>query len=711
MIRVFLLTVFFSLTAAAFDSWDCITTNKNCPGDNSGSGSGSDYPGQRRPGPISSDPLPRTCNETYTNAASSLRIACGLAPEYDCPLFNNRPYDSLIQALDIMSATIDTTPECAPMKETMSGVHDNTQRIREALVVLQQYMSQPDSLKDPVSGQLPVGQLDEHIRIAIESATRLGTVFSSNPLLRSECGRELMGTGKVLLALNDIANNLAPYALMAFAVNPAVGMTAKFALTGGAAATSALSTFVKMVDQNTVDMNVPEHRMAILQNTCQFWKIDRKISYMRLASTQQIDEITRDLQKEESLFEERVGEPSPALQATIASRQKMDIDTLEIERLVSRHHQGLMIYEAQLRDSRNNPLLACVTGHELLGIFQSGLSGFNSTPAFPAAMLNVLDAAAQLRPGVAPDTRVSTLGAFEAIARRKLAATLRRALDESVHDEEAVNRCADQSRAWVGSLRQTLTLSLTLTNEARDFFEQRHAEDAEYVFWRDNNENLRQSQITHQRIVRALRTLAADDSVIQRSELEQRHHVLKSALFGKRGFSLGRAPVHEWLEHTLRIFGNRLSSFRGNLRTLQVSSRELVPAAPEASPLAHMTLENLPLESRAHVTACRVLKNAWFDWSAAIDHLGAGEFMCDMIDELLSNTISPEIVRICVGDESFATKPTSSARLAALKRSLLDARLSPPFSSKDWAVLISRKMRELQCPKAPFSIMNERSSP
>ncbi|MBX2988452.1 MAG: hypothetical protein KF802_11205 [Bdellovibrionaceae bacterium] len=687
--------------------------------------------------------LPGQLADIDDNERPVMYPACNLPAEYDCPLFENRPHEELNQAIDIMSQAVATTPECQSMSSALGGIGRNADELRATVQTLQTLL-QSNSVEPLPPVQL--ADLERQITSAIYAANNLGQIFSSNSLLNSRCGREMMSSGKVLVALTDIMNNLAPYALMFAAVNPSIGLPAKFALTGGAAATSAVSSFVQMVETNTIDMNNPEHRKAVLKNTCQFNKIAQKIRFMQWAQSGRIQDVTSELDRQKNAYRALYSAPATEdISQLISRREALEGKTISIEQQMRKDSFNLSYRESQLRDAGNETLQTCLIGAELyrqsmrpgaayggLDWNRMGQQGIDAlTVTFPATILANMIRAVQMnqpssggynngswstpapdpnvpadpnQPGADLDPRIIPLINLHDVARKRIGAVYNAAVEG---DAKAVQLCAETTTTWVRSLRQALRLTAELANEERLKLENELGQNSSYAQWRDQRDAVKREEVTLSRVEKVMRELAKENSVFDRSELDQRMSLLKGSLFGRRGsWSVGRSPLSEWFNHTLRLHGSRVSSFNDNTQRLLAGSQRLTPGKAESEPLANLNPGIIQAGTRGHEITCQLLESAWLDWSAAIDHLGASEFMCDMIDRHIDNKVERELVSVCRGDINLDGSQRVPSKLQQSKARLKGDRVTTSLSPKEWALLVDKKLTELRCSKPSHNDLN-----
>lgn len=634
---------------------------------------------------------------TDLNGRPAIQSAYAMPAEYDCPLFDNRPHQELIVALDSLNAAMYSTASCQQQQTSWDSVQRNSEAIRTAMQSMQGLTQDPSILQ---SNPAAIANFERAITDAVSAANSIGAVFSNNSLLQSQCGREVMGSGKALLAINDILNGLAPFALMAVAMNPAMGMAMKFAITGGAMATSSISAVVKLINQGTVDMTNPDHRKALLKNTCQYTKIARKVRFMQLAQSGQIEKITAELETELAAYRSRYSSISPDLQQTLQQLTVVDQQLALVEKQIRKDLTDLLIFEAQLKEAEKDDLYSCLIAQEYVRRAEQQ----NASHLFPQSIFMNLDQVRTNTPGADQDVQIQSVLLLNQSARNRL-----RALHQGVLEDDggAIKMCSDTARTWIRGLREALRLTSVLSNQERLAVEAELAQNPEYIAYRDQYRRVQQEQVTVTRVTRVMRELARENSVIDRSELDQRLASLKGALFGKTrgGLFAGKPPVEAWLVHTLSFQSQRISSFNDNIRRLQTASAQLTGQQAQAGTLDAITPTKIPLGTRGHELTCQLLESAWLDWAANIDHLGAAQFMCDMIDPYIDNKVDPDLVQFCRGQIALDGRQLRDSRLLEVRKALTRP-YANSFSYKEWAQRVAGKMKEIQCPMPPVSVMN-----
>lgn len=229
------------------------------------------------------------------------------------------------------------------------------------------------------------------------------------------------------------------------------------------------------------------------------------------------------------------------------------------------------------------------------------------------------------------------------------------------------------------------------------------------------------------RVTRVMVELSKDNSVIDRSELDQRIALLRGALFGVRGsWTFGHSPIYSWLDYTMGLHRNRVSSFVDNIKRLQRAAYQISKAGrmglevsqaywvnPQviddslaAAKLDNLTKENVPAGTPGQELACQMLESTWLDWSGAMDHLGASQFMCDMVYGYLDNKVEKGLISFCRGDVTLDGRQLVKSEIQKAKARLTGEKTQAGLTYKVWSQKIVDKMKELSCPTPPVSDMN-----
>ncbi|MFP5519315.1 MAG: hypothetical protein ACLGGX_05390 [Bdellovibrionia bacterium] len=621
--------------------------------------------------------------------------------EYSCPLFENKPHQELIMAIDALTREVRVAQECSN-QPVSQAIDQHTKVIRDSVTSLNGSLAITDA------SAVNVQQIEATVAAAISATQNLGEILSSNTFINSNCGRQTMSSGKALLAFNDILNGLSPYALLAVSMNAALTPALPYVI-GGVVASSAISVMGKMIDQGTLDMTRPEHRKAVLENTCQFIKVAKKVRFMQLAQSGRIEKITEELEKNMQMYNARFAKPSKELSNLLSLKDSVEKSLAPYEAQLLTDKDALRELDAQnLADQ--DEMMTCMIGAELYKLAQE--------KKFPQTVFVNLEKASATSER-ASKIQVATLKALNTNSQSKISTLA----NQAITDESAVKSCASVSRSWIGGIRQAVQLTQNVVASEKDLLEKKLNESAEYRTWKTQYTKLRMEELTIRRVEKAMEELAKDNSIINRSELDQRMRILKAGLFGRNvSFAFGRPPVLAWLEHTKSAHDMAVSQFINGFKILRNAAWTLTDSAKAfkedpkkfarasvkkqmednnlADKLATLTIENLPVGTREHELACQYLESTWIDWSAAVDHLGATQFFCDLID----GTIDPKIDR----DISMYCRGTRQIDGTVYKKSVIDAAKDTLVQKgfQQQANIVAKQMKTLRCPLPGASVMN-----
>lgn len=624
---------------------------------------------------------------------------------YSCPLFENRPHTELLTAIDSLTREVKVSPECNGI-ESARAISQNGDELKKQIQGLGSILA----ISDPSA--VNVAGIDQSVTAALSAVGNLGEIFNNSQFLNSACGRQTMSTGKALLALNDVINGMAPYALLAVAMNAALSPALPFVI-GGVVATSGISAITKMIDANTLDMSNPDHRKALLQNTCQYTKVAKKVRFMQLAQNGKISQITNELQSSVDLYNTRFANPSKELTSLLNYRNSKTNSFVKIETQLATDKSDMAIMEEQLQ-SYNDDVIICTLANELVNWAQDGRT-------FPSsAFVNLQSATAQGDRN--QKLQATTLMALHTNSMKQISEYAQKAYSSS----SAVRSCAQVGRTWLTGTRQAITATDNIIIQSKTQLENELMRNTEYRQWKTQYVALEQEKLTIERVEKAMRELAKDTSIIDRSELAQRMTNLKRGLFGARGsFSFGKPPVLAWIDHTKKMHDQSMSAFIAGMKHLRQSSYSLTPAGQgkgtvitntgyvytdlkieqqsyeTSQVLGNFDLKNLPVGSRQHDIVCQNLENTWLDWSSALDHLGAVQFFCDMIDEVLDIKMDKSVISSCRGNKQLGGQGLRDSLVVEARRVLVNR------GYQTEATLISSKMKALECPLPPVSVMQD----
>lgn len=663
------------------------TNGSNTGTSNNGSGSGIGII-------IGGQPVIGNTNGRQQGNGKTTMLPARVPEPYSCPLFDNRPNSELFLAIDALDKEISTSPKCTgtPSARTLE---DNGTTIKNSISAIEGLLQN----QDPSS--ITAGQIDQSVTAAITAVGNIGDVINNNNFLNSECGTQTMSSGKVLLALNDVINGLAPYALLAVSMNASLHPALPYVI-GGAVVTSGISAISKLIDSGTLVMTNPVHRKALLQNTCQFMKIAKKVRFMQLAQSGKIESITKELERNVDFYNAKFSIPTQELSSLIAYRDTKKKATQSIENQMIKDQNDLNTINTQI-EQNNDDLMICTLSSELANWAKNG----NSFPA--SAFLN-------LEAAVDQGDRTQKL---QALSLKSLHEASLKKIDayapKASENDSYLKACAQAGRSWLAGIRQSLNVTSTILNKNKADLEAELSKNPEYRQWIGQYNRIRSEKITIKRVEKAMEELAKDDSIIDRSELAQRVADLKAGLFGSRNYwSAGKPPVQAWIDHTKNMHDQAIASLTKELNSLVETYKATTPGRSlkidsrwidkdgvlVAGVLNDLNAKTLKPGTADNERICQQLDSSWLNWSAALSHLGAIQFFCDMIDPVLDANTDADIVKTCRDNIKSSGKVISKSIVSSAK----DVLIRKGF--RDQAGLISQKLKDLQCPMPSVSVMN-----
>lgn len=609
--------------------------------------------------------------------------------EYSCSIFDNDTNSTIFGAIESLSKAVKDLPQgCSNPGTPSDSLTKSATTIKNSISALQKLMQPQDPSTEDANQAVSTDQIKQNVTSAITAAGEIGTIIENNEFLKSDCGRQTMSNGQVLLAFNEIINGLAPFALQAVSTSS----VALPYLIGGSIASSAISTIAQMNDQKTLSMVIPEHRKAVLQNTCQFMKIAAKEHLMKMAQTGQFSDVISQLEKHKNYYIQRYSKPTNDLSSLLSLRESFKQAAKNVEAQLESDKSKLAEVNTQTTVN-NDDLMICIMSNELVNSASDGKS-------FPASAMLNLEAAIKMNPS--QNVQAKILKSFHTASMKRIADSAPKSSD----DEKHLRTCAQAGRSWIKSLQQTVDLTATVVNKTKTEVNNKLASNKGYSYWVDQYN--RAQKIHH--FEKALEELAKGNSSIDRSELAQRMKTLKAALFGPRKkFSFGAwtPPVLAWIEHTKKEYDDSINKFSAEVKQIQDGSYSLTQAAhtnrllisselqmegnKEAKYLANLNLNKIPAGSVGHNQTCKALESASSVWTSALNHLQAIQLFCNLISPVLVDTAVDEGIKKACGTPGFDGKVVSKSYMQQEHD-----RLNVEGIRKK-AVLVERSQKALQC--------------
>lgn len=669
-------------------------------------------------------------NPIFPGTGANTQIQLAQVPnEFYCPLFESNPYDSIFRALDALTSSMRVNPECQQQQPQYNDFYSDSEKIRNLVAQLQQIQIDPN-----MAATASTRDVERIITDAVSGVTNIANNLSNNKLLNKNCGPSKQGLGTALLAVNDILNNLAPIALVLAAANPAIGIATKVALMGGVYATTAIKGFEQYARANSLDLNNPEVRKAILQNTCQFVKVRQKIDFLQLGEEGRLTDIKHSLFKNIEAYRARYTNPSSNLLPLMQYKYQTEKIITDLEAKIVEDKYNMNFYNSKIKGAGEDKERICLVGSSLV-------KKSKDAETFPASTLRILETAVEasklnsssnttsITGGGMVDPQIQTESDELYLAftksRNRLGTLVSKALgDDIVEAAKAIPLCAEETKIWMKRMYEIIVYSDNIVNKEVKEIETLLARSGEYKVWNAQYLKLKSEKGSMERVIKVLREMNRPDAVYIRSELDQRSQELKASLFRSNtlfGISTSKAPVYAWLDNNMDMHRLSLSRFTDFVKLLQKGSFQIIQTVKKQTPLPkklaefdkmmmkdlntmsrleNINLKTLPKGSRQYEVACQQLQEAYLKYKASRDYLGSAQFMCDMIDPYVNDT-SDQIIALCRGGKTFNSKVKSLIKERYDKmRFKANARV---LSLDDYGRLMNIKRSELKCPPPSLS--------
>lgn len=675
------------------------------------------YGGNGRPGYDSGPPV----------VGNNIRTAI-VPGQYSCPLFENNSYQDLNLAIaNLTNAIQNVADECRSTQPQIAGIQKTNEEIRAAINSLQGFVASPES------GYANTAALQDSVTKVVTGIDRMADVFKNTTALTNRCGREKLSWSRVALELNNVVNSASPFLLLLLASNPALSLTVKGTIMGSVVASNVISAMSQVISANTIDMTIAENRNAVLQNTCQYTKVARKIKYIQLAQTNEFEVLKKELSENLGNYavQMQLFDNGNDFSSTINMRGTVRNNIGAIQaRVRSDKEANDEIYQ-RVQEAQGNPYLICLEGKQL-----SELIDENS---FPDSVSNgVLDAYDQnnylknidltdFEFGFGrrrdsqdeADKRLKTK-VLSLIGRyQKLKVTL--ASFPPVPKQDEVSACAATTMAFLQHIRNMINETTKIMVDDLDKFEDELSKDPEYRKWKEKFDKVAVEQQNTSRMARVLMELTNGNASYNRSEFNESANNLKRSLMGaRRGFiTAGESPVFAWLDYKRTQYARARGMFDFSMQEITnkafkltqtgrnqysqggmaAQNKRLIADLDMANSLKILNKQTLPMNSKQWEFACIDLEKAVKDHAESLDHLGATNFMCDMIFDHLDNSVDQKIKQYCQGVNDYSGQQNARQKSILERASLeLDKKPNPrSLSPNEKYKLVARKMIEIGC--------------
>jgi hypothetical protein len=275
---------------------------------------------------------------------------------------------------------------------------------------------------------------------------------------------------------------------------------------------------------------------------------------------------------------------------------------------------------------------------------------------------------------------------------------------------EETKACAETAKYFVKTIEDSASISLQLLKIAKAAVETELKNTTDYGLLSSTRGELDEKKIQALRVINSLDAMKAFADTMTRAEIDNSMKNIRESLLS-RNYKVLKSPVEKWFVRSEKLHNTAVNDFAAGLASLRqmaanvggapakasrfgrfgfAAPQRAVAVNADAQQLKSFTLKNLPLESDAHRNVCRELQGVWDQYGIAVRQLASMNAFCGLIEPYLLDTRKEdqELVAWCRGDRN---QPKSVSKILAMKNKLITEH------RRDWAVFLTRKMKELVC--------------
>lgn len=652
---------------------------------------------------IKATPTPKPSSQTQDKSrqtiTNSLSIGkSNVGDDFKCNLFESVPYADILSAVNALNAAV-TSPACSgDSRVNVQGILESNKSVADAVKELRGYVENPETIQAENAIEI-----SNKVDLAIRSATSIANSFAQTDLLRKEC-REAMSAGQIATSINDILNGLTPFALMAATLTTGGAAAVPF-IVGGSVITNAVGSMAKIIDDNGVKVEKADVRRAIVENTCQFIRLDQKYKFLIKSRQEQISKITSDLNASKRLFSAKIGGLSNSTSGLVDRKNALEKINAEIT-AVTGSARGQLELDKAFMKSTSDSIKICQLGIQLSILAKDKTS-------YVSQMLSTLDQA-MVAYGSTSIAQAQALKMSSNLAIKSLDNVAANQFSSNVNYQS----CAQATASFVETVDQSASLSKQLLKLAQDNIEKGLQNNKEYGQYKARLSSLNQKQFQADRVRKSLDKLQAYANTITQSEIDAEMSKLRNGLFNSS--FLGASPVIKWFEYVNGLHRAEVNRFNEGLTSLrsraykmtasgrtvpaagypgyyQLNQKQIQQDAHNAKNLFVFNLKQLPLGTKEHENVCRELQDVWNHWTSSIDHLAASDAFCNMIEPYVYDNRSEDasIVKMCRGFSKnlvhAAVKNDIPSTIGTMKNDLVKN------YTRDWALVIKKRLTDLAC--------------
>ena len=629
----------------------------------------------------------------------TMTTVANMKADFKCSLFENSDAVDILSAVNSLNAAVGS-PSCGGGSGiNVQGVQDNNKKISDAVTALNGFLENPDSVK-PENAATIVNNVD----VAIRAANSLATTFANTDVMNKNC-RDQMSGGQVALALNDIVNGLTPYALMAASMTG--GTAAVPFIVGGSVITSAISSMNKIVTENSTKISDAQTRRAVVENTCQFIRLDQKYKFLIKNRDEQVSRISQEISQSQSLFSAKIHNLSKMTNNLVTQKNALSNTSLDIDKDVASASAQLAL-DKQFITSTSDDIKVCQIGIQLASIAQQPNS-------YVEIMLDSVNKA-MVAYG---STSIAEANALKFSGNIAMNSLVQMASQQFTINSD-FSSCAKATRSFVETVEQSAALSKRIIKLAQDNLDKALKASPDYGQFQTHLAALNQKQLQAERVTSSLDNLKKYANTFTQSEIDSEMDRLRVGLFGQRTMGIN-SPVMAWFTYTQGLHKAAVQKFKDGLNSLRqaayaksasgqnpvnntigglfLNKKQMDKDWNDALNLVSYNAANLKQGTAAYDNACRELQDVWNRWTSAVDHLSAIESFCSMISPYIYDNRAEDqtLVQMCRGlTNSYSMYGGSQSTVSTLQ-TMKDALVKD--HSSEWALFLKKKVDALNCPQ------------
>lgn len=677
-------------------------------GGSSGSGIGINPP---TPPGTTPKPPPPTNNYPAPNPYVPIPINQPLMGGLSCPLTDTRMTSDVLTSIETLQRAIQGTPDC---QSNLPSLTSMTENLRNSTKSMTEIYENPELLLDSVTK----GDFENNVRNMVGSLDQLTRSLDQNALLNPRCQSQLKSNGGFLVALSDVVTGVAPFAVFA------AGTAVKSAIpwVGGIIGVATLvKVLASMASEKSLQIERYDVRQTVLQQVCEYTKIQRRMNFLKKIYSGQIEEATIEIQFQKKFIETM--NTDPELDPLIAQRNKSLEKFLPLKKQLKKDYVAAKQLNDLLLRSQADGTPVCSMASELLNKMRDPVT-------YPgSAVLNA--------------KRVNaTTPVLDNPRGRYLFATeenLRQAIGQfrEYKNFSQMEECSKFIISYSKNMREILQNTREQIAFRELSIDKSLSENPKYKKWLARFSKMQKEQDAYEKVLSFVREMNERECIPCRSEAEVGSDQLKAGLFGRKShlpfadswaenpfigfFAEPLSPSAKWL-----VFFSDQLNYKSNLFLLQM--KELRKAAysitrsgtgnftlihPETKKRRQMTsgertrqeifdrglsrdlsildLKWVPEGSARQKYFCHSLDQAFQNWSGSLYHLNNLRLFCDTVKEFLDQEVQRTVQNFCLGQKNPDGK--GSRTLVEEKEKMMKQ-----VSFKQDALLVFQKMKELKCP-------------